>query len=166
MKIGRRLLLYLKSPASHKRLFAEAYISLGRAWIIKSLPFTKMSPLLGEYMKETGYEQTADQAVLKSISSAVHIMSKYTLWNSQCLVRALAVSRMLETRKISSTLYLGTGRDEEGQLAAHAWIRSGSLLLSGAEEQERFTAVAKFAKFPKKGAVNEKYISDHSAPFK
>ena len=75
-------------------------------------------------------------------------MSRHTLWESQCLVKAIAGMKMLEKRNIESTLYLGMAKDEKGKLIAHAWLRSGAIYVSGAEVMERFTVVAKFAKEP------------------
>ena len=54
--------------------------------------------------------------------------------------------KMLERRKIESTLYLGTGKDEDGSFAAHAWLRSGPYYVTGANGMERYTVVGKFAK--------------------
>lgn len=52
---------------------------------------------------------------------------------------------MLSTRKVSSTLYLGVARDKEKKLIAHAWLRSGKDIITGANEMEEFTEVARFA---------------------
>ncbi|MDQ0242537.1 hypothetical protein J2S09_000073 [Bacillus fengqiuensis] len=82
---------------------------------------------------------------IRFVSDAIHIMSRYTFWESMCLVKAIAGMKMLQRRQIESTLYLGTARDEEGKMIAHAWLRSGSYFVSGAEEKDRFTVVAKFA---------------------
>ena len=46
--------------------------------------------------------------------------------------------KMLERRKIESTLYLGTAKDENGKMIAHAWLRSGPFYITGAEGMERF----------------------------
>jgi hypothetical protein len=73
-------------------------------------------------------------------------MSRYTIWESQCLVKAIAAMKMLEKRQIESTLYLGTAREESGELIAHAWLRSGPYYITGYEEMARFTVVGKFAK--------------------
>ena len=73
-------------------------------------------------------------------------MSKYTFWESQCLVKAIAGMKMLERRGIDSTLYLGTARDESGKMIAHAWLRSGPFYISGAEGMEKFTVVSMFGK--------------------
>lgn len=83
--------------------------------------------------------------MMRKVSRAVHTMSRVTWWESQCLVKAYAAMKMLNRRGISSTLYLGSGRDEQGNMAAHAWLRSGSYLVTGKEGHERYTVVGMFA---------------------
>ena len=98
-------------------------------------------------MDETDYEiKELHRKTLRMISKLLHIVSKYTFWESQCLVKAIAAMRMLEKRGIESTLYLGTAKDESGELIAHAWLRSGPYYVTGAERMEKFTVVGKFAK--------------------
>ena len=97
-------------------------------------------------MEETHMKQMMHRKTLRMISQAIHIVSKYTFWESQCLVKAIAAMRMLEKRGIESTLYLGTAKDESGELIAHAWLRSGPYYVTGAEGMEKFTVVSKFAK--------------------
>lgn len=127
-------------------LFLEAFFYLAYGRMFKALPFSKMSKKLGNQMDETSFEWQTDQVMLKDVSDAIHIMSRYTFWESQCLVKAVAGMKMLERRNIESTLYLGTAKDDQGQFIAHAWLRSGPFYLTGAEEMERFIVVGKFAK--------------------
>ena len=68
-------------------------------------------------------------------------MSRYTFWESQCLVKAIAAMKMLERRQIESTLYLGTAKDENGKLIAHAWLRSGPFYITGAEGMENLLSL-------------------------
>ena len=96
-------------------------------------------------MQETSMTQLENKEILKNVSEAIHVMSKYTFWESQCLVKAIAGMKMLQRRHIESTLYLGTAKDENGQFIAHAWLRSGPFYISGKEGMERFAVVAKFA---------------------
>jgi hypothetical protein len=60
------------------------------------------------------------------------------------LVQALAAKIMLTRRGICSTLYLGAAKAGEG-LAAHAWLRSGSVIVTGGPGRERFTVISTFA---------------------
>lgn len=124
----------------------EAIIYLAWARVLKLFPFKKVSPMLGTYMDESSFQEDFSvYGTIRKISSALHIMSKYTPWESQCLVKAIAGMKMLQRRGINSTLYLGTAKDETGKLIAHAWLRSGSYYVSGAEEMNRFIVVSKFS---------------------
>ncbi|MFE5321189.1 lasso peptide biosynthesis B2 protein [Paenibacillus sp. NPDC056579] len=128
-------------------LFTEALFYLGWGRILISVPFAKVAPSLGAQMEETTMaERDGDKADLLKVRESIRIMSEHTLWESRCLVRAIAALKMLERRRISTTLYLGTARDESGAMVAHAWLRSGPFYITGAEGMERFTVVGKFAK--------------------
>ncbi|PFN07045.1 lasso peptide biosynthesis B2 protein [Bacillus cereus] len=144
MKKVRKFLALNKKT---KLLFVETFFLLGWARILKMIPFSKVAPFLGKKEVETTFALNEwNKETLKEISRAIHIMSQHTFWESQCLVKAMAAMKMLEKRGIESTLYLGMAKDEEGELIAHAWLRSGSYYITGSEGMERFTVVGKFAK--------------------
>ncbi|CAM3962203.1 lasso peptide biosynthesis B2 protein [Lederbergia lenta] len=147
MKLISKLKFVLTLHPKTIFLFIEAFLFLGWARILKKMPFAKVAPSLGDHMHETSlrYMEQNNERV-KNISHAIHIMSKYTPWESQCLVKAIAGMKMLERRGIDSTLYLGTARDEDGKMIAHAWLRSGPYYISGAEGMGKFTVVSMFAK--------------------
>lgn len=147
MQVRSKITLMISLRPKTIYLLLEAFFYLGWARILKVKPFSKVAPALGEHMKETTNEvNEANTALIKNVSHAIHIMSKYTLWESQCLVKAIAGMMMLEKRGIDSTLYLGTARNETGEMIAHAWLRSGPFYLTGAEGMEKFTTVGTFAK--------------------
>lgn len=145
MNVAQKITTFFLLDWDIKKLYIEAYAYLAYGRIFKLFPFNKKSHLLGCYMKETSYESSKHLKEIKNISNAIHHMSAYTFWESQCLVKAIAGMKMLERRKIDSTLYLGTGKDEKGRLSAHAWLRSGQFYVSGAEEMSGFTIVGTFA---------------------
>lgn len=133
--------------SSAQWIFIEAFFYLGFARIMKTLPFSSIAPYLGSQMLETSYKQSPDNLkVIHTISQSINIISRYTFWETKCLDRAIAAMKMLERRKIDSTLYLGTSREENGKLNAHAWLRSGQYYVTGADVMDKFTVVAKFAK--------------------
>lgn len=147
MNIVKRLRVFLLLNMETKLLFLEAFIFLGWARVLKSITFSKVAPFLGDYMNETSVAQIQQhEDTLKEVSEAISIMSRYTFWESQCLVKAIAGMKMLEKRDIESTLYLGTAKDNSGELIAHAWLRSGSFYVTGSEGMEKFTVVGSFAK--------------------
>ncbi|MEW9579250.1 lasso peptide biosynthesis B2 protein [Bacillus toyonensis] len=147
MNIVKRLRVFLLLNMETKLLFLEAFIFLGWARVLKSITFSKVAPSLGDYMNETSVAQIQQhEGTLKEVSEAISIMSRYTFWESQCLVKAIAGMKMLEKRDIESTLYLGTAKDNSGALIAHAWLRSSSFYVTGSEGMEKFTVVGSFAK--------------------
>lgn len=98
-------------------------------------------------MVETTFDiNPSNRKFLAHISQTVRMMSRYTFFESECLVQAIAAMKMLERRKIESTLYLGTAKDETGKFIAHAWLRSGPFYITGNHGREEFTVVQKFAK--------------------
>ncbi|MEH7180536.1 lasso peptide biosynthesis B2 protein [Neobacillus vireti] len=147
MAIVKKVSNFFLLDKKTKLLYIEATIQLARARIMKSLPFSKVAPILGVHMEETSlHSRDSDWKIIKDISKAVNQMSRHTFWESMCLVKAIAAMKMLEKRNIDSTLYLGTARDDKGKFIAHAWLRSGTYYLTGAEGMEKFTVVGKYAK--------------------
>lgn len=149
MKYFRQVKIFIFMNRKYQLLFIEAFLYLGFARILKSLPFNKIVHVLGEENKETKNDSNftiSEKKTLIQISQAINIMSRYTFWESMCLVKAIACMKMLERRQICSTLYLGTAKDHTGSMIAHAWLRSGPFYLTGYEEKDKFTVVSKFAK--------------------
>ncbi|MFE4036190.1 lasso peptide biosynthesis B2 protein [Priestia sp. YIM B13489] len=147
MKFIKKVRNFLRLEMNQKLLLLEAFYYLGYGRIFKYLPFSKVAPTLGEYMKETSFSSdTYNNVILRNISNALYIMSRYTFWESECLVKAVAGMKMLERRQIESTLYLGTAKDQNGKLIAHAWLRSGPIYVTGSERMAEFTVVGKFSK--------------------
>lgn len=143
----KKIIVFLSYDKNTKLLYIESLFFLAWARVLKSLPFNIVAPLLGKQMQETTYDpNNSTEKIVKHISQAVLITSNYTFWESQCLVQAVAAMKMLNRRKIESTLYLGTAKDEKGKLIAHAWLRSGPYYLTGSEGMEKFTVVGYFAK--------------------
>jgi len=128
-------------------LLFEAYFYLAWARFLKLRSFAKVAPSLGKEMVETTFHvDSSRKKVLAHISQTIQMVSHYTLFESMCLVQAIAAMKMLERRKIESTLYLGTAKDEKGEFIAHAWLRSGPFYITGNNGIEKFTVVQKFAK--------------------
>ncbi|MBD1378841.1 lasso peptide biosynthesis B2 protein [Metabacillus arenae] len=146
MKFLKRLFVFFSFRPRLQLLFIEAFVLLGWARILKAKPFLEVAPKLGMKMEETSISNRSNREVIVNIASAVNAMSRHTFWESMCLVKAIAAMKMLERRQIESTLYLGTAKDENGKLIAHAWLRSGPYFLTGSEEMKKFTVVAMFAK--------------------
>jgi hypothetical protein len=146
MMLARRWRTLAKLERRNRLLLLEAYVSLGWARALLFLPFSRLAFALGAHRKESPLGAGVEEArIARRVSWAIHCASRHTPWESTCLVRAVAGLTMLRRRGFGCTLYLGTGRDEGGALAAHAWLRSGAYYVTGAEEMHRFTIVGTFA---------------------
>ena len=123
----------------------EAFILTGimRFKILK-VPFNKLKKSMGTVNKESSKEISREDArVVMNIREKVMITSKYTPWESLCLVQAMTVQKMLKKRGLSTTLYLGVNKDKENNMRAHAWIRCGSIYVTGGNGSG-YANVAKF----------------------
>lgn len=152
MDMLRRIILFLKLDNTIKLIFLEAFYLLGWARIRKAGKFSSLVFSLGEHMRVTNEnvpKNTAEVIELMRISEVIRVASKYTIWQSVCFEQAVAAMRMLERRKIESTIYFGTARDEKGNFIAHSWLRSGPFIITGGEVKDQFTIVSTYAKFIK-----------------
>lgn len=148
MRFSRIIRLFTSMTFTEICLFLETFFILGMARFLIALPFSRISPFLGKHMDETPLNNNLSSVQVqqvKNIRHAIEVVSRYTFWESKCLVKAITAMFMLKRRGIESTLYLGTAKEESG-LTAHAWLRSGNFYVTGSEVMKKFTVVAKFAK--------------------
>ncbi|WP_339222356.1 lasso peptide biosynthesis B2 protein [Paenibacillus sp. FSL H8-0332] len=143
----RRLRLLLVHDKALLALLPETLWRLMLVRIQLLFPFARTAPQLGVKSLETpSVSKASDIRRIQQITKAIRVMSRYTPWKSTCMVRAVAALKMLEKRGIESTLYMGVARDKQGQMIAHAWLRSGAHYVSGDDAMQGFVVVEKFAK--------------------
>ena len=65
-------------------------------------------------------------------------------WASRSHFCAIAARAMLGRRGVPGTIYFGLRRDA-GELEAHAWLRTGRYVVTGAAGMSAFTVVGTFA---------------------
>ena len=119
------------------------------------LPFNRIAPLLGKKNISTSVE--VEREVLRKaakIGFVVESISRFTPWESKCLVKAITAQLLLRVLRTPSTLYLGMSKDKSNKLIAHAWLRCGNLIITGASESENFKSVIHFSSLTNKEAVS------------
>lgn len=143
----RRLRKFIKLSWKMKLLLLGSFCLMGIVRLaILILPFRYLTTLMGKKMAESPCEMSAKLlARAIKVGWSVNKMSKFTPWESKCLVLAFTAQMILRIIRIPSTLYLGITKDDSNQLIAHAWLRCGRLTITGAREREEFKAVAQFA---------------------
>ncbi|MFC3801796.1 lasso peptide biosynthesis B2 protein [Cohnella sp. GCM10012308] len=135
------------TDSQDRSMFLEALFYLTWARFLILVPFHKYMHVLGQSMSETSLDTDHGKRESASrVSSAIRRAGRLTPLDTRCLVRAIAAMKMLKRRGIESTLYLGTAKDKDGRMIAHAWLRSGNLYVTGAKEMRGFTVVGKFAR--------------------
>ena len=94
-------------------------------------PFNKLKEEMGKYNKESTEDvDLSEYRICNKVRWIVTTISKYTPWESLCLVQALTVQKMLKKRNISTTIYLGVNK-LNNEMKAHAWIRCGKMYITG-----------------------------------
>lgn len=143
---------YRSWSRARRRLAPEAVLQLGASrLLVRFVPFRLTARGLGWHMAETVTALEPRALVTAGdVGWIVERMADHTPWESVCLPRAMAAQRMLRRRGIPSTLYLGLKPDAEQGLdpSAHAWLRCGDMILTGADEVRDHHPVACYATDP------------------
>ena len=143
----RRLGKFLRLSSFDRRLFMEVAIWLGIARLaVLVVPFRWIAPFLGRHMAESPQTTEAkEKEIAERISRVVQTASRHMPWECKCLTRAIACKSMLKRRGLRTTLYLGVAKGGEEHLKAHAWLRTGDLIVTGERDMDRFIVVSTFA---------------------
>ena len=142
-------------PKRLRRLSAHDLSLLLEAWAlfwtarlaVIVLPFRWMRPVLGR----TGAESPAtvpDPILARARRigwAVVRVSQLLPSSRGTCLAQAIAAQTMLRRRGIAATVYLGVARKDGEKLAAHAWVRSGEVILTGRPGHRRFNVLTSFA---------------------
>ena len=88
---------------------------------------------------------TQDEKIAKNIGVMVARASKYTPWESKCLVQALVCKMILRQNNIASTTYIGMAKEKNSKLEAHAWISHNEyIILGGKNSPNIYKEMARF----------------------
>ncbi|MGL5379009.1 lasso peptide biosynthesis B2 protein [Clostridium sp.] len=121
------------------------YTAIARM-VILFLPFNKLRKKMGTKGLESPEKVDKETyKVARDISWIVIQASKYTPWESKCLVQALTAQRLMKENGIPTTVYLGVKKGANNEILAHAWTRCGEYFLTGGINRGEYTVVAKFS---------------------
>ena len=140
-------------PGDRARLLeAAACLALAQG-VVWAVPFRRVARLMGVPGRESSSGPLSPRHEKEALRAgwAVRAVAARTPWESRCLAQALAVMLMLRRRRLPGTLYLGVAKpaaNDVRKIDAHAWVRCGPDLLTGAAGHERFAVVASFAGEP------------------
>ncbi len=152
--------MLFKMDQEERSLLIEAMFYLALAcFCVRFLPLKWYVNSLGTE-KEAPYQLTHESALVsKSISKVIRKAANNVPWNAVCLPKAIAAKWMLRKRHIPSMLFLGVSSSNEAvlendaqqemirnkpQLAAHAWLKTGDMVVTGKNGHEKFTPLKTF----------------------
>lgn len=142
MKVS--LYRFLKINKNKKRTLAIwALTAYYRAQMLL-VPSKKLEKDWGEKGVESPKEVKPSQyRYAYDVSYEVNRIADKTPWQSKCLVRALTARHLLHRHGFVTTMYLGVGKDENGKMIAHSWLRFGEMYVTGGDGTD-YATVAKF----------------------
>lgn len=90
---------------------------------------------------------TVDEAILEGFAVAVARVSQYGVFRPTCLVRAMALERMIDKVESQSGAVVRVGiAEERGEFLAHAWIElNGKVVGDHPSNIRRFTPLQDFS---------------------
>lgn len=145
----RKFSKFIKLENSQKRLFVEAYATLGvmRAAIL-TLSFKRLVKSLDHH--KGAVAPRLDQAQIHkavAVGEAVRTAAGNTHWESACLAQALTAQRMLNKRGIGGIFHLGATMDAtvEERLKAHAWLLCDNHIITGEAGHEQYAILSTFS---------------------
>lgn len=130
----------------------ERYLVLSLiSWLLigkilgRILPFRKIANLLGNQGITHCQEPTLTQQIkLKKILRVFRKITRHIPIHFSCLEQAFAFVQIIKKYKLPYLLYFGVNKDDNQQIIAHAWLKSGSINLTGCENADDFKLITTF----------------------
>lgn len=131
--------------AEQKLLLQASFYLTICSLAVKLVPFRILSVWMGEHMvSPTDVLDKKQETLVKLISRSIRCASNHLPWDVVCLPQAFAAKMILSRSGIKSTLFLGVQKKGKEELSAHAWLRAGKLIVTGATHRQQFTVVSCF----------------------
>ncbi len=105
--------------------------------MIRLMPYRRYAPMVRR-MAGTG---NAPLQLARRVRRRLTVAVRCLPWQPLCLARAIAARAVLGRRGHGSVLSLGVDVGAV-DLAAHAWLAAGGIVVTGREEMERYSEVA------------------------
>lgn len=139
----RLLKTFLKMPLKQKLMIPRILILVSYyKYRVHHRPFSELAPKIGRLSFETPVERAPRNAWL--VHELMQSMFRRLRWKDSCLIRALAAKRILNSMGEKCTLYMGVSKKDGAAMSAHAWLRCGGLVVTGADAMAGYTVTACF----------------------
>ena len=134
---------FLRMPLKQKLMIPRVFVLMAYyKYQVHNRPFSELAPKIGTYGYETEVLPTSRDAVL--VHELMESMFRRIGWKDSCLIRALTAKRILNLMGEKCTLYMGVRKMEGQGMTAHAWLRCGKRIITGADSMVGYTVTATF----------------------
>ena len=146
----RKARAFARMPLFERLCFVPAWMLLGLSrGAVLLVPFRRVAALLGDARGPQGRApavSTGQALRARRIAHVIHVAARYTPWDSNCFAQAITARLLLGMFRIPCAVFFGLKHDGGAarELLAHAWVRSGSVAVSGGANVTRYTVVACF----------------------
>jgi hypothetical protein len=134
-------------PFDEKKLFFIAtFLVLKIRILVTFLPLRFYSSKFGIRHKTlSDSQEVINLTTMHKVKRTIKRTSIYLPFKNKCLVDAFVAKKLLKKLGFESTLFLGVGRDENGQVIAHAWLKYCGMIVTGEKGIESFSEVEWFS---------------------
>ena len=134
---------FLRMPLKQKLMIPRVFVLMAYyKHQVHNRPFSELAPKIGTLGYETEVVTTPRDAVL--VHELMESMFRRIGWKDSCLIRALTAKRILNSMGLKCTLYMGVRKREGQGMTAHAWLRCGKRIITGADSMDGYTVTATF----------------------
>jgi hypothetical protein len=106
------------------------------------LSFFKKKAKFGEKEKKFADNKMINMSLVKDISFAIKIISKYTPWENVCRHQAYQAMLLCRFYQIPYQIFVGFKKSDEGKIEGHAWTTINGDIVTGFCKVEEYTIQA------------------------
>jgi hypothetical protein len=129
-----------------RALILETFVSVSLASAaLALLSFRRVALLASRPPSSAPLSSEGTEHFVERLRWAISAVSTRIPWRAVCFQQGLAAHFMLRRRGIASVMYYGAAQSPEaGKLAAHVWVRAGTLDVIGCEEASSYALLTTF----------------------
>ncbi|MEE9338383.1 MAG: lasso peptide biosynthesis B2 protein [Methylococcaceae bacterium] len=142
--------IFLHFSLREKIWFVLLFVLSGIARVaVLVFPFRWVMRYLGAQFQNKQLSVLVTQQQLElawRIGVITTVATKYTPWESKCLIQAMVARLLLSYYEIPYVIYIGMTRTKqpEAALKAHAWLSVGRWVITGQDGHQVFTIASSF----------------------
>lgn len=133
--LRRKFMSLVRLPAFVLAWLLPAWILMGLAALaLRLVPVRRLAPLFGRGIGAVGFVPLLPAARWRradEVRRTIALAARYAPFRSNCFPQALVAQALCRLFRLPFAMHFGVRTAQEGGLAAHAWVVSGPVAISG-----------------------------------